>query len=743
MKKSVKLSISVKIITMTISLLLLAILIPAIMVYINSQKTVLETTQNELEQTSLLTQKALSSWLSQLKMDIHTLTSFKTVQTSPSSSFIGIAMRKGAGSQLNQKKTEFTYYEELSIADIKGEIVVSTDEDQIGRNVAGSSFFDAAKKGDVSVSSIALNSDTGNTTFVVSSPVKTDDGITGVIFGKINLGYFEQEFIKPIRIGVSGFVSIVDKSGVYISHPQRSSLLKKNIASEEFGKEIVSRKSGSITYSINGEERISVYRNIPETGWIVMVTAFSDELLAPLVRLTLINAVISLVILALGIIVIIFAVRKIKSGLTSTMKLINEISVGDYNNRLSIATGDEIEEMADSMNHLADDLQKAVDSINDVMGQMSTGDLSKTVDADLKGELAKLKNRINESINLLSDTIANVVTMSVHVKTGTDEILSAAENLAHGNSQQAASLEQISASMNQIESQTTKNDENAAQARQLTKTALDTVMEGNSRMNNMQQSMTKINETSANVSKVIKVIDEIAFQTNLLALNAAVEAARAGKYGKGFAVVAEEVRSLAGRSAEAAKNTTELIESSIHEVENGVKNSDQTAEVLNEITEAVEKINDLIAEIAVASGEQKQGIVEINKGLLQVNNVVQQNSSISEETSSSAHELSESANRLQELIKKFVLKKASQDKDSFAFKGDRTPSQPAPENRAPKKIEAPKPKKKAVIEAPKPKKKPVNEEVPKPEKTIPQLEQTEVKKDNRTIVLDDDDFGKY
>lgn len=220
----------------------------------------------------------------------------------------------------------------------------------------------------------------------------------------------------------------------------------------------------------------------------------------------------------------------------------------------------------------------------------------------------------------------------------------------------AASLEEISSSISEIDGVAKNNEGNASQAQQLSSRAMSEINSSNQQMEAMLASMQQINDTSNDVSKVIKVIDEIAFQTNLLALNAAVEAARAGKYGKGFAVVAEEVRNLASRSATAAKDTTSLIESSIGEVNNGVKNADQTAEILKGFVSSIEKVNDLVAEISVASQEQSSGVGEISKGLDQVNEVVQRNSSISEETASASEELKSQAQSLQDLMNRFRLR---------------------------------------------------------------------------------------
>ena len=214
-------------------------------------------------------------------------------------------------------------------------------------------------------------------------------------------------------------------------------------------------------------------------------------------------------------------------------------------------------------------------------------------------------------------------------------------------------MEEISASMGEMSSQTRQNAENAGQADNLSTEAKVAAERGSEQMSEMVRAMGEINAAGQNISKIIKVIDEIAFQTNLLALNAAVEAARAGQHGKGFAVVAEEVRNLAARSAKAAQETSELIEGSVEKTAKGTQVANRTAEVLDGIVGGITKASDLIKEISVASTEQTQGIAEVTGGLDQIDRVTQQNTAAAEESAAAAETLSSQAMQLQQMLSQF------------------------------------------------------------------------------------------
>ena len=285
--------------------------------------------------------------------------------------------------------------------------------------------------------------------------------------------------------------------------------------------------------------------------------------------------------------------------------------------------------------------------------EIAQGDLTKEV------ELSSDKDALGKAFQImrqsLSSIIGNVQLVTEEISSYSSELNDTSQTLSQGATEQAAALEEISSSITEMAAQTKLNAENAEQAHQLAGQARQSADKGNNHMEQMMGAMEQIDEAGQSISKIIRVIDEIAFQTNLLALNAAVEAARAGRHGKGFAVVAEEVRNLAARSAKAAKETAELIEGSVVKSKNGMQIAANTAEALAEIVTAISKMTELAGEIAAASNEQAQGIAQINQGLDQVDTVTHQNTAKSEESAAAAEELSGQAEQMRQLVAAFKL----------------------------------------------------------------------------------------
>jgi methyl-accepting chemotaxis protein len=316
-------------------------------------------------------------------------------------------------------------------------------------------------------------------------------------------------------------------------------------------------------------------------------------------------------------------------------------------------------EIISGINNTIENILRPVNEAVTCLEQIAAGDLTASVRGDYKGDHAIMKKAVNSMLDALNDILSQVEISVEQVANGATQVSDSSQAVSQGATEQASSLEEISASMTQVGSQARQNAGNARQANDLTGNVRTSAKAGNERMKQMLTAMEDIGASSDQISRIIKVIDEIAFQTNLLALNAAVEAARAGVHGKGFAVVAEEVRNLAQRSAKAARETTSLIESSVDRVQNGSRIANETAESLDEIINGISKVDDLVHEIANASNEQVTGIDQTNLALGQVDQVTQNNAANAEESAAASEELSGQSAHLQQMLSRFKLRHRS------------------------------------------------------------------------------------
>ena len=314
----------------------------------------------------------------------------------------------------------------------------------------------------------------------------------------------------------------------------------------------------------------------------------------------------------------------------------------------------------DEFGDLVDEYTEVIENIKyqaKIAEEVSHGNLTITVNPkspeDLLGN--SLKQLVEDNFHILS----NIKEVGNQVTTNSSQVAGASQSLAQGSTEQASAIQQITASIDEIAEKTKQNADEANSAAELVSQAIKDVKYGNSQMHDMMEAMADINRSSESISKIIKVIDDIAFQTNILALNAAVEAARAGEAGKGFAVVAEEVRSLAAKSAAAASETAELIEDSISKVNTGSRLADDTAKALETITGVVQKSEVIINGIADSSNYQATAVSQINQAITQVSQVVQTTSATSEECAAASEELSNLAARMHKLLSSYNLGTAS------------------------------------------------------------------------------------
>ncbi len=359
--------------------------------------------------------------------------------------------------------------------------------------------------------------------------------------------------------------------------------------------------------------------------------------------------------------------KNLKGSLAPVTRIVHNIEQmgqGDLNiEKADSYTNDELGKLTRINENTAEILNSYIGEISEVLTKISNGNLNQEVTREYIGDFNEIKVSLNNIIKSLNGIFAEMDMSADQVFEGATQVSEGAQSLSQGAAEQAGAIEELSATISEITTQIKANAENAAKAKEISLLNGQTTTEGKVQMDLMIKAMDEISNASNKIGKIIENIDDIAFQTNILALNAAVEAARAGSAGKGFAVVAEEVRNLAGKSAESAKNTATLIESSRAAIENGSKIVTETAKALEKIAEGTERSDEVIQKIADASEEQAKAADQVNIGMEQISGVVQTNSATAEESAAASEELSGQAQMLKELIGKLELKEEDQDSD--------------------------------------------------------------------------------
>ncbi|MDF1494277.1 methyl-accepting chemotaxis protein [Caproiciproducens sp. CPB-2] len=552
---------------------------------------------------------------------------------------------------------------EVGLADSNGRTLDGTD-------ISDSNYFQTAQTiGTTYVSSPVVRKTDSNVVLYVAAKVNNGSNHGGVVYAALASDTFSQ-MIDNIAVGKSGYGFIVDKSGTIIAHKDRKNVLEFvnyiNKAKEDGSyagaasivKNMTSGKTGSATITLNGTKQLVGYAPISGTdGWSMAVSANVNEMMSGCYTAVAITVGLMLLFILLSVVVAFRIAGPIAKPVEGLVQRIEKLSEGDLHSEVPvIKSRNEIGVLAETFSNTIDILTSYIGEIAVVLDSLSMGDCTIEVTEDYKGDFVSIKTSLSTIIDNLNNIFSGINGSADQVANGAGQVSSASQALSQGATEQASSIEQLSASITEIADEVNKNASNSRLASQLSLEASSEVEVGNEHMQQMVEAMAQISETSQEIGKIIKTIEDIAFQTNILALNAAVEAARAGAAGKGFAVVADEVRNLASKSAEAAKNTTDLIESSIRAVENGTKIADETAKSLNKIIDSTRKTTDLIGEISKSSDGQASSINQVTMGVDQISAVVQTNSATAEESAATSEELSAQAQQLKESLAFLKLK---------------------------------------------------------------------------------------
>lgn len=567
-----------------------------------------------------------------------------------------------------------TGYVLFGLADANGSAVILNKSEE-KNDVRDREFFQKAISGVPAASDLMFSKLDGKPVIVYAAPIRVDGTVKGVLYGRKD-GLSLSDAISEISYKETGFGYIINNQGVTVAHNNRDLVLKQDNTIEnaknnpalnelaQITEKMIKREEGYGGYSYNDVEKAVGFAPIEDSPWVVAVGLETSVVLKEINILRDILFQLCLGAIIFGAIITFIVSGKIAGPIRKITKVAKQIADGDFDVQLTVKGRDEIGQLANAFNltiHRLNEYKGYINEISESLFQLSRGNLIIELEKDYTGEFAIVKENMDALLDNLNHTMLQINQAADQVTSGAQQLAGGSQSLSQGATEQASSVQQLLASITVITDQIRKNAQNTKSASERSELAGSEIHNSNEQMREMVTAMEAIEARSAEISNIIKIIDNIAFQTNLLALNAAVEAARAGAAGKGFAVVADEVKNLAGKSAEAAKNTTHLIEETIMAVQKGSDIVAKTAESLAESSKVTEEAVILIEEIAAATNDQATSIEHVTQGVEQISTVVQTNAAIAEQTAASSEELSSQAALLKDMILKFKIRDAQSD----------------------------------------------------------------------------------
>lgn len=566
-----------------------------------------------------------------------------------------------ARNNLLEKLSEKSGYKYIAISDKNGKTTRNSD-------ISDREYFKKALNGETYMSSPLVNKVDNTITIMLATPIISEKGVEGVLYGGIPYDIFGEQ-VSNIKIGAGGYAFIVDSKGVTVGHPEVATV-ENMVSYIEFAKQdknyrlaakaitrMIGGETGTAYTKYNGVKRLVGFTPIEGIEeWSIAVTIPVSQIMSGVYTTLAICIIISIILMIISSIIIIRLAKTITLPIIALTKRIELLAEGNLSNEVVVVDGeDEIARLSVALKNTVTTLQRYIYDISTVLTSMSENDFTAKSKEHYKGDFIAIHTAFERITNSLNRTFSQIHIAAKQVNAGASQVSDGAIALASGATQQAASMDSLFVKISSIDDSAKKNMEQADNTMPLFTQAKLEFQSVDVLVDDMHNSMKDITNSTEQIKSITEAINDIAAQTNLLALNASIEAARAGDAGRGFAIVANEVRNLAEKSVEAAKETAQLIDLSYRSVENGVKATNLVSSSLQGISELAEQSAKAVEIMRDSAVQQSESITLITEGLSEVAAVVQANAATAEESSAASEELSAQATILHEEVNRFKL----------------------------------------------------------------------------------------